>query len=117
MKYQAAIAFAVMLTASAAGAQTPPAAPAAAPDAAAAPAGTPAQQAQRDKVKGERQSCRSDAQAKGLKGPALRSAVVECMGQVDPKAAKRMTCAKDGKDKGLAGADLKKSIHQCMTGA
>ena len=68
-------------------------------------------------MKGERQSCRSDAQGKGLKGEAMRSAVQQCMAQVDPKAAKRMGCVKTAKDQSLTGDDMKRSVRHCMTGA
>src|SRR5689334_13030407 len=36
--------------------------------------------------------CRSDARAKGLKGPALNSAVIDCVGQQSPELAQRLRC-------------------------
>lgn len=115
---------AMMLATAPASAQT--ATPETAPAADAAPAAntgsgtptlTPAQQANRDRIKGERETCRTQAQKDGMKGPAMRTAVQECMAKVDPMAAKRMKCVQAGKAQGLAGDVLRKSVRQCMTGA
>lgn len=121
MKLQTVLVLAAMLNAggvSAAETSTPETAPAqaTAPEAGAANL-TPAQQARRDKVKGERQSCRAKAQGQGLKGEAIRASVQECMAQVDPMAAKRMKCVQAGKAQNLTGDEMKKSVRQCMQGA
>lgn len=84
---------------------------------AAAPSLTPAQQANRDRVKGERETCRTQAQSQGLKGEAVHTAVMDCMGKVDPVVAKRMGCAQSARAKSLTGDDLKRSVRECMTGA
>lgn len=78
---------------------------------------TPAQQANRERVKGERETCRTQAKGQGLKGEAVRVAVMDCMSKVDPIAAKRMGCRRAATVKNLTGDDLKKSMRQCMTGA
>ena len=76
---------------------------------------TPEQQANRDRIKGERETCRTQAQGQGLKGEAMHAAVMDCMSKADPIAAKRMACAQAGRAKSLSGDDLKKSVHACMT--
>ena len=83
--------------------------------AAAVPTLTPEQQANRDRIKGERETCRTQAQSQGLKGEAIHTAVMACMTKTDPVVAKRMACAQAGKAKNLSGDDLKKSVHACMT--
>ena len=57
--------------------------------------------------------CRSDAKAKGLKGDALKSAVDDCVGAQNPKAAARLECRQKGKAQGLAGDDLKAFVKTC----
>ena len=115
---------AAMLATVPANAQTATPEPAPAPDAApatgaapATPTLTPAQQANRDRIKGERETCRAEAQKNGMKGPAMRTAVQDCMAKVDPMAAKRMKCVQAGKAQSLTGDALRKSVRQCMTGA
>ena len=83
--------------------------------AAAAPTLTPEQKANRDRIKGERETCRAQAQSEGLKGDAVRTAVMDCMSKTDPVAGKRMACAQAGRAKNLSGDDLKKSVRACMT--
>ena len=83
--------------------------------AAATPTLTPEQQANRDRIKGERETCRTQAQGQGLKGDAMHTAVMDCMSKADPVAAKRMACAQAGRAKSLSGEDLKNSVHACMT--
>ena len=73
----------------------------------------PTQQANHDRIKGERETCRAQAQGQGLKGPAVRSAVIDCMSKVVPKVAKRMTCRQAGMAKNLSGDDLHKSVQEC----
>ena len=111
MKLQIVLAFAVATALSgAAEAQT------AAPTGAAATQNlTPAQQANRDRIKGERETCRTQAQSQGLKGDAMHTAVMDCMSKTDPVVAKRMACAQAGRAKNLSGDDLKKSVRECMT--
>ena len=82
---------------------------------AATPTLTPEQQANRDRIKGERETCRTQAQSQGLKGEAIHAAVMDCMTKTDPVVAKRMACAQAGKAKNLSGDDLKKSVRTCMT--
>ena len=106
MKLATALA-AVLMTTGIAASQTPPSTPSL----------SPAQQANRDRIQGERKTCRDQAQAQGLKGDAIRSAVLDCMGKVDPMAAKRMTCRQAGMAKSLSGDDLRKSVQECMKGA
>ena len=120
MKFPMIVALALLLPVGVASAQTTPASPNAVATANAPAAGDmPKSKAdtRKEKVKDERQSCRSDAQGKGLKGEAMHSAVQQCMAQIDPKAAKRMGCVRTAKDQNLAGDDMKKSVRQCMTGA
>ena len=112
MKLQIVLAFAgAIALGGLAEAQT--AAPAA--GAAATPNLTPEQQANRDRIKGERETCRTEAQGQGLKGEAMHTAVVDCMKKTDPVAGKRMACAQAGRAKNLSGDDLKKSVRECMT--
>ena len=111
MKFQIVLAFAGALALSGI-AQAQTAAPA---GAAATPNLTPEQQANRDRIKGERESCRTEAQGQGLKGDAMRTAVMDCMKKTDPAAGKRMACAQAGRAKNLSGDDLKKSVRECMT--
>ncbi len=106
MKLSIALA-AVLMTTSIAMAQTTPSAPSTS-------SLTPAQQANRDRIQGERKTCHDQAQSQGLKGPAIRSAVIDCMSKVDPKVAKRMTCRQAGMAKSLSGDDLHKSVQECM---
>ncbi len=54
---------------------------------------TPAQQANRDRIQGERETCRIQAQGQGLKGEAVQEAVTDCLSKVDLVVAKRMGCA------------------------
>ena len=110
MKLQIVLFAAAMVLGGVAEAQT--AAPA---GTAATPTVTPEQQANRDRIKGERETCRTQAQSQGLKGDAVRTAVMDCMTKTDPVVAKRMACAQAGKAKNLSGDDLKKSVHACMT--
>lgn len=102
---------AMLMTTGMAAAQT---SPASTPGAASL---TPAQQANRERVEGERKTCRDQAQAQGLKGAAIRPAVMDCMAKVDPLAAKRMTCRQAGMAKSLSGDELRKSVQECMKGA
>lgn len=78
---------------------------------------TPAQQANRDRIKGERETCRTQAQNQGLKGPAVRAAVMDCMSKADPVAAKRMGCAQQARAQNLTGDAMKGAVRACMTGA
>lgn len=93
----------------------PDSTPAPAPSPAPAPALTPDQQAKRDRIKGERQTCRTEAQGKGVKGEALRQAVQDCMAKVDPVASKRMACVAAAHAQNLSGDAMRQSIHGCMT--
>ena len=106
MKLAIALA-AVLMTTGLAAAQTPPSTPSL----------TPAQQANRDRIQGERKTCRDQAESQGRKGSAMRPAVMDCMAKVDPMAAKRMTCRQAGMAKSLSGDDLRKSVQDCMKGA
>lgn len=108
---------ATMLATAPANAQgtTPEAAPAT--DAAPATPTAAAQQPNRDRIKGERETCRTQAQKDGMKGPAMRTAIQECMAKVDPMAGKRMKCAQAAKAQSLTGDALHKSVRQCMKGA
>ena len=101
MKLAIALA-AVLMTTGLAAAQTPPSTPSL----------TPAQQANRDRIQGERKTCRDQAESQGLKGSAMRPAVMDCMAKVDP-----MTCRQAGMAKSLSGDDLRKSVQDCMKGA
>ncbi len=118
MRQRFAWTLATMLFAGAASAQTstPDAAPPAAPAASGtpAPALTPAQQANQDRIKGERQTCRTDAMGKGIKGEALRAAVMECMAKVDPPVAKRMKCRQAAEAQNLSGDAMKNAVRSCM---
>ena len=110
MKLQIVLIAAAMALSGAAEAQT------AAPAGAAATTNlTPDQQANRDRIKGERETCRTQAQSQGLKGNAMHTAVMDCMSKTDPVVAKRMACAQAGRAKSLSGDDLKKSVRECMT--
>lgn len=51
---------------------------------------TPAQQANRDRIKGKRETCQTQAQGQGLKGEAVGAAALECMFKVVPVITKRM---------------------------
>ena len=101
MKLAIALA-AVLMTTGLAAAQTPPSTPSL----------TPAQQANRDRIQGERKTCRDQAESQGLKGSAMRPAVMDCMAKVDP-----MACRQAGMAKSLSGDDLRKSVQDCMKGA
>ena len=78
---------------------------------------TPAQQARREKVQGERQTCRTEAQGQGVKPDGMRAAVMACMAKVDPMAAKRMGCAQQAHAQNLTGDAMKSAMRSCMTGA
>jgi hypothetical protein len=116
MKHTLAWALATLLFAGAAHAQTstPDAATTPAAAGAPAPALTPAQQANQDRIKGERQTCRTQAHGKGIKGAALRTAVIDCMAKVDPPVAKRMKCRQAAKARSLSGDAMKNSVRSCM---
>ena len=60
-------------------------------------------------------NCRADARAKGLRGHALKSAVVDCVGAQNPKVAARMRCAQQGKAQGvMAGDAMKAFVRNCV---
>lgn len=75
-------------------------------------AGAPAA-AGRASVKELRQKCAADERAKGLRGPALRTAVQDCLVKARPALAGVMACRKEGIDKGLKGAELKDYVQSC----
>lgn len=59
--------------------------------------------------------CRNDAQAKGLKGPDLQSAVRDCVSAQKPKLAARMACAQQGRAQGVAKGDAMKAfVKNCL---
>ncbi len=62
--------------------------------------------------------CRNDARAKGLRGPALQSAVYDCVGGQNPQLAARMRCNQQARAQGIArGAAMKAFIRSCVTQA
>jgi hypothetical protein len=102
----------------AAGQETPPAAPAAPPAAgqAAPPAGAATAPASSNKaiIAG----CRNDARAKGLRGPALQSAVYDCVGGQNPQLAARMRCHQQARAQGIGrGAAMKAFMRSCVAQA
>jgi hypothetical protein len=59
--------------------------------------------------------CRNDARAKGLRGPALQSAVYDCVGSQNPQLAARMRCREQGKAQGIAqGGAMKAFMRSCV---
>ena len=59
-------------------------------------------------------SCRSDAEAKGLKGAERKTAVHDCVAAQKPKVAARMQCRQQGKAAGKSGDDLKAFVKDCV---
>ncbi len=83
------------------------------------PAMTPAQQPMKDRVMGERQSCRQQALAQGVQGEqAIRQAVMACVARLDPQMGRRMACQQEGRAKGLSGPEaMRPYVQACMARA
>jgi hypothetical protein len=59
--------------------------------------------------------CRNDARAKGLRGPALQSAVYDCIGGQNPQLAARMRCRQQARAQGIArGGAMKAFMRSCV---
>lgn len=60
-------------------------------------------------------SCRKDAQAKGLRGDALRSAIGDCVSAQNPRLGARIRCVQQGKSQGVAAGDAMKAfVRNCV---
>lgn len=95
----------------------PDAAPAAAaPPAAATPGDAQPAKGGKAKPKEIMMGCRSDAKAQGLKGPAMRKAVDDCVVKQRPDLAGRVQCREDGRAKGLKKDELKAFVKDCVKG-
>lgn len=64
-------------------------------------------------AKTARAACKSDIEAKSLKGAERKAAMTACFKEKRPDLAARADCRKDAKTKGLEGDALKSAVKAC----